>query len=131
MVPMPLALTLNVCDYVLVEETTRNVSLIGSFSRIQAATFPFIRPFCVYAAYTGGQGEAEVELNITHLESDEGVYSLQRRVRFPDRLAEVRILFRVFECEFPDAGSYLFTLLIDGEWTAHRRIHVRPTETTS
>ena len=130
MIPMPLALTLNVCDYVLIEETTRNVSLIGCFNGIRAPRFPFVRhPFCVFAAFTGGQGTADVELTVTHLESDEEVYALQREVQFPNRFVEVRILFRLAECEFPTPGAYLFTLLIDGDWAAHRRIHVHPTET--
>ena len=130
MVPRPIALNLTVCDYVIIEEGTRKVSLVGVFSGIRALTFPFFRPpFCVFVALTDGQGEAEVELTVTHVESDEEVYSFQRSVRFPDRFTEVRVLMRLAECPFPAPGSYMFTLLVDGEWIAHRRIHVYSTET--
>jgi len=131
MVPTPQALALAICDYVVVEEGRRNVSHIGSFTAIRPPHLPFVRPLCAYAVLTGGQEEASVELTLTHMESDEEVYSLRSSVRLPDRLAEVRILFRVSECDFPEAGSYLFTLLIDGDWVAHRRINVRPPETLS
>jgi hypothetical protein len=108
-----------------VEEGTKKVSLIGSFASIRAPEFPLLRPqFCVFAALTDGQGEATAQLSVTHLETDREVYTLLRGLRFPDRFTEVRILFRLLEFRFPAPGSYLFTLLIDGEWAAHRRIRV-------
>jgi len=130
MVPRPLVLGLTLCDYALVEEGTKKVSLIGAFSGIRAASFPFFRPsFCVFASLTDGEGDADVDLTVTHLESDEEVYFLQRSVRFPGRFTEVRTLFRIADCRFPAAGAYFFTLRVDREWVAHRRIQVYPSET--
>ncbi len=125
MVPRPIAAGLMLCDYVVVEEGTRKISLIGSFSGVRVPSFPFVRPqFCVFASLTDGLGDAMAELAVTHLDSDEEIYSFQRSVRFPDRFTEVRILIRLAAFRFPAPGSYLFTLLIDGEWVAHRRIRV-------
>jgi hypothetical protein len=132
MVPQPIALGLTLCDYVIVEEGTKKVSLIGGFSGIRAAEFPFVPlPFCVYAPLTGGQGEAAAELTVTSLETEDEIYSLQRTVRFPDRFTEVRVLYRLTAVQFPEAGIYMFTLLLDGDWIAHRRVRVYSTETTS
>jgi hypothetical protein len=131
MVPVPLALGLTLCDYVLVEEGTKKVTLVGSFTGVRAGSFPHIPlPFCVYAPLTGGLGEGTLELTVTNLDADEEIYSLVRSIHFPDRFIEVRALFRLHECEFPAAGSYLFTLLVDDEWIAHRRIRVYPMEAT-
>jgi hypothetical protein len=66
-----------------------------------------------------------VELTVTWLEADKEVFALRRRLRFPDRLTDVGVLFRIAGCVFPAPGTYLFTLLCDGEWVAHRRIHVQ------
>jgi hypothetical protein len=129
MVPAPLALGLTLCDYVLVEEGTKKVTLVGSFTGIRGASFPHVPlPFCVYAPLTGGLGDGVLELTVTNLDTDEEVYSLVRTVNFPDRFTEVRVLFRLRECEFPVPGSYMFTLLVDKEWITHRRIRVYPME---
>lgn len=88
MVPCPVALALVLCEKVIVEEGTRNASLIGTFNHLHAGTFPFVPlPFCVVATLTGAQGEGEITLSVTRLETDEEVASLTRRVEFPDRFS--------------------------------------------
>jgi hypothetical protein len=129
MIPAPLALGMTVCDYVIVEQNTRKVSLIGSFSGIRGESFPLVPlPFCVYSSLIGGLGEASIELTVTHLESDREVLALQRSTNFPSRFTEVQVIFRVASCQFPEPGSYQFTLLVDGEWVAHRRVRLYSTE---
>jgi Family of unknown function (DUF6941) len=130
MVPRPNAIGLTLCDYVIIEERTKKVSLIGGFTSIRVTAFPAVVPFCVYAALIDGLGEASVELTVTHLDTDTEVYRLVRTMQFLDRLVEARALFRLRECTFPAAGTYLFTLLIDHEWVAQRQIRVSSEETT-
>jgi hypothetical protein len=123
---------MTLCDYVLIEAGTNKVSLIGCFSVFRARSFPFVPlPFCVFAPLAGGMGEGRVELTVTEVASDLEVYSVFRTIRFPDRFTELRVLFRLAECQLPAAGSYLFTLLVDGEWVAHRRIRVSTLEESS
>jgi hypothetical protein len=132
MVPPPVALALILCDQVIVEEGTKKVSLIGAFRNLQSRVFPFVPlPFCVLATLTGAQGEGEIALTVTELETDEEVASVTRRVTFPDRFAEGRVLFRLAECAFPAPGGYMFTLTVDGDWVAHRRLQIRQTEIDS
>jgi hypothetical protein len=50
MVPTPTALSLTICDYVIIEERTRKVSLIGAFTGISAEYFPIlVLPFSAFA----------------------------------------------------------------------------------
>ncbi len=129
MVPCPVALGLTLCDQVIVEEGTRNISLIGTFSRLRGDVFPFAPPsFCVVSTLTGSQGEGEIKLTVTNLETDDEVYTLTRRVTFPDRFAELHVLFRPAELVYPAPGHYIFTLLVDDEGVAHRRVRILETE---
>ena len=65
-----------------------------------------------------------MELAVTRLETDREVFALHRRLSFQDRLVEVKAVFRLGNCEFPEPGAYLMTLLMDGEWVAQRRFQV-------
>jgi hypothetical protein len=56
------------------------------------------------------------------------VYALEQVVSFPNRLAEVRVLFRVNRCVFPSPGVYQLALFVDGDWVAHRLLSVLPVE---
>lgn len=132
MVPRPVALGLTICGKVIVEEGTRNVSLIDTFWLFQSPTFPYSPlPFYVFATLTGSQGEGELALTVTNLATDEEVPVLTQRIAFPDRFAEIRITFRLAEFIFPEAGDYVFTLLVDDDWVAQRRVSVQEPESES
>jgi hypothetical protein len=65
MVPVPVAVALSVCEKVIVEEGTKNVSLISTFSRLRVTEFPARpQPFCVFATLLDGEGDATVSLEI-------------------------------------------------------------------
>jgi hypothetical protein len=49
-------------------------------------------------------------------------------VSFPNRLTEVRVLFRVNRCAFPAPGVYQVALYVDGDWVAHRLLSVAAAE---
>lgn len=125
MVPPPVALALTLCDLVIVEEGTRKVSLLGTFSTFRARSYPFApSAFRVFAVLTDGQGQARIRLSVTSLATDEIIHSVEQPVAFPDRFAEVQVLFHLHQCRFPAAGGYQFSLFVDGEWVAHRRVRV-------
>ena len=59
MIPPPVAVSLTLCNHVMVEEGgTRRVSLIGGFSRLRVTSFPATPAFYVFAALTDGLGNA-------------------------------------------------------------------------
>src|SRR5207302_8541885 len=126
MIARPVALGLTLCDYVIVEERTKKASLIGTFTQISATQFPVVaQPFSVFAVLTDGFGDAAVvELVVMRLDTGEDIYRYRSQLRFPDKLAEVSVLFRLRQCSFPAAGIYQFTLVVDGERVAQRRLHV-------
>jgi hypothetical protein len=124
----PVAMSLTLCDYVIVEERTKKVSLIGTFTGLKVADFPATPPpFSVFAILTDAVGDVTINLSMTHLATNAEVPVHQARLRFPEKLAEVMYHMRLHHCMFPAPGLYQFTLLADGEWVAHRRLRVYPT----
>jgi hypothetical protein len=113
----------------MVEEGTKQPSLLGIFRHLSSRVFPFDPlPFSVFATLTGTEGEGEMTLSVTEVETDEEIRSLTRRIAFPDRFAEGRVHFRLTDCYLPRPGGYMFTLTVDGDWVAHRRLHVEQRE---
>jgi hypothetical protein len=126
MVPRPVAVSIYLCDHVIVEKSTDKVSLIGLFERFRLASFPAVAPpFCVFARLTGGEGSGTIQLEIQDLKTLELLETWEQVVPFADRLAHVGVLFRLNHCSFPHAGFYQANLLVDGEWIAQQRFEVR------
>src|SRR5262249_59244754 len=116
MTPLPLVLGLTVCEKAIVEEGTKNVTLMSTFTRIVVEEFPSLpQRFALYTVLTEGLGDGTIDLVIRNLDTNEEIYTAQMSVRFPDRVGEVRVLFRINRCSFPIAGEYLCTLLLDNE----------------
>jgi hypothetical protein len=125
MTPTPVALGLTLCDYVIVEERTKKISTIGSFSSLKVRQFPTIpQPFCVLATLTDSVGDGIMDLVITEIEGNKETYAFRQPAHFSDRLAETKVLFRIKNCSFPKAGWYEFALLADSEFITQRRLLV-------
>jgi hypothetical protein len=123
--PPPVVLGLTVCEKIIVEERTKNVTLVSTFTKLVADELPTPpQKFAIYTVLTGAHGDGIIDLEIRSLETNEEISSNQMPAHFADRLMELRILFRVASCSFPSVGHYQVTLLLDGEWLAQRRIHV-------
>jgi hypothetical protein len=126
MVPRPIALAVMICDTVIIEKDTEKASLIGLFQRFHLAQLPGIAPpFCVFSMLTGTAGRGTITLEIEKLDTLEVVKTYDNIVDFPSRQTRVRVLFRLNDCEFFEAGEYQAKLLVDGEWIAHQRFEVR------
>jgi hypothetical protein len=127
----PVVLGLTLCDYVIEEARTKKISLIGSFSGLRGPGFPLLHPFSVYAALTDGLGEVTVDLVVMELERGEDLYRVRGTLHFADKLAEVNYHLRIKQFQFPRPGIYQFTLFLNGEWAAQRRLRVYQTEDLS
>jgi hypothetical protein len=58
MIPRPIALGLTICEKIIVEEKTRNVTLVSCFSKLIVEGFPSpSQRFAVYAVLTDGLGD--------------------------------------------------------------------------
>lgn len=113
------------CDYVLVEQGTNKVSLIGSFRELSVDRFPAVLPpFFIYAALTDGLGTGTLELVLSRLETDEEVYRYRTRISFQDQLTVLHVYLRLHNCSIPAPGAYEFMLLVDGALVAQRQLRV-------
>src|SRR5947209_1425172 len=129
MFPKPVAQGMTLCDYALIEQGTKKITLVGQFTHMRHSPFPGIAsPFCVYSALIGGQGSCTITLEAVLLRTLKRVYVLEQPGTFSDRLTDLHVVFRVRQCPLPEAGAYQFQILVDGEWVAQRRILVLPPE---
>ena len=125
MTPPPTAIGLTLCDRFIIEEVTRNVTLVNCFSRLRAHSFPALAaPFSVFAVLTNGHGDGTIQLAISRLDTLDEIEAQSLHGHFPARLAEVRIFFRVAQCAFPTAGVYEVNLQVDGDVVVSRRLSV-------
>lgn len=125
MAQIPTVIGLLLCEQVIIEERTHNVTLVNCFTRCNLAVHPSEQQrFTVFAALTDGFGDIELKLVVQRLETQEEIYHSSRMLRFPDRLQEVRFLFRVTNCPFATAGFYDIILFAEGAELARHRIRV-------
>src|SRR5437762_14205083 len=90
MEPRPVVLGLTLCDYVIVEERTKKVSLIGTFTGLGVPDFPAqASPFSVFTVLTDGLGSATIELLVTHMETNAEVRSPWATLVLPDQVTEL------------------------------------------
>ncbi len=125
MIPPPIVLGLFICEKVILEEYTKNVTIVSAFKTMRVDVFPTPpQQFTIYTVLTDGEGDATIEVVGTRIDTDEVIYAYRNRFRFLSRLTEVNLRVRVTSCRFPAPGRYLFSFLVDGEWVAHRAIDV-------
>ncbi len=123
MAQIPTVLGLLVCEQVVIEERTHNVTLVNCFTRRNVEAFPSERQrFAVFAALTDGLGDIELKLVLQRLDTQQEIFQESRSLQFVDRLQEVRFLFRVATCSFPAAGRYDVILFASGSELARHRI---------
>jgi hypothetical protein len=103
-----------VCEQVIVEKLTDNVSLINCFTRRLVGQFPS-QPvkFAVVAFLTDGFGDIPLDVVILRLDTEEEVFRESRQVRFVDRLQEVRFLISRQQLLFPGGWDLRG---LPGEW---------------
>lgn len=121
----PAAIGLLVCEHVIIEEGTQNVTPVNSFRRRIVEQFPSVPfSFVIFAILNDGVGEIRLDLAISRLDTGEEIYQRSMAARFGNQLQEWRCLFRVRDCSFPVPGVYAAMLFADKELIAQRRITV-------
>ena len=128
----PAAIGLLVCEQVIVEENTQNLTPVNAFRRRVVQKYPS-EPigFVVLAILNDGAGEIRLDLVISRLDIDEDFYRQSMVVRFGHQLQEGRCLFRFRDCSFPVPGTYEVALFADKELIAQRKIQITQKETKS
>lgn len=125
----PLAIGMSVCEQVIIEEKTRNVTPVNCFSKRTVNQFPSETiPFVVFTLLTGGVGEMPVAVTIHRLDTFDEIYKLRSRYRFASPLHEVRCVVRIRGFSFPIPGHYQITLFVGNEIMALRKIQITQKE---
>lgn len=125
MFPPPLAIGLWLCDQVIVDRTTNKPSLIGIFTGLRVESFPSDpQRFFVLAALTNAVGRGRIVLEATYDETGDQIHLQSGDIYFPDRFTVVNASFRTRSIIFPATGQYTFSIAVDGETVALRRIRV-------
>ena len=121
----PTVVGLKLCQHAIVQEKTRNVTLVNCFRKLAFSTFPApARTFTVCAVLTNGLGDGELTLSMISLEDLEYVWTHSWKATFKDPLKELWFLMPVAACRFPKAGRYQAGLAIDGEPAAQTVLQV-------
>lgn len=128
----PAALGLMLCDQVLFEHNTQKPTLVGIFTGIAVDGFPSgPQRFDLFAALTDGIGEGVIDLVVYGIDGDQQLHAQSMELAFPDPFQIINLRFRFRQLSFPAGGAYLFTLLVEGEEIAHRRLQVHQIEELS
>jgi hypothetical protein len=128
-VQKPKAIAFLPCDQVIFEQRTRKPSVVGAFNLISADKFP-ARPLRVdvFVALSDGLGDVIIDVVVTRLADNKQLSAQSAEINFPDPLRMHHLRFRFQQLVFPSAGTYLFSLLADGEEISQYRVQVRQSE---
>jgi len=121
---IPVAIGLVLCEVVIVDEKSHNVTAVNCFNPRKVKDFPASVEFFLLAWLADGLGEMPVEVIVDSLETLEEIHRVEKRLRFDDPLKDKYFLARIRECVFPTAGPYVVSLFACGELIAHRKIRV-------
>jgi hypothetical protein len=125
MAQRPLAVGLFLCEQVVVEKGTENITLVNCFTRRDVRRLPSEPlPFIVFAVLTDGSGSMPVKVTIQRLDNLDEIYAFTRVVPFRSPLEKVRCMLRIRNCSFPLAGEYQVTLYADNEPIAQQKLSV-------
>ena len=125
MIQQPNAVGLLLCEKTIVEEATRNVTVVNHLTHLRVDSFPSVpQRLMAYAMLTDGIGAATLGLRIIRLDTFEDIYYRSYAAKFRDPLAQLRLRIRVNDCSFPVEGKYQVQLEADGELVAQAAITV-------
>jgi hypothetical protein len=124
--PIPLALW--ICDRIIVDAATNDLSLIGSFTGLKFEQFPtFPRPLSVFLSLTGADGHGKITLSVLGIDAEgdfEQVYTRTEAVVFRQRALVENVHFRIRDLRFPRKGTYSFAVFVDGLLVAERKLRL-------
>lgn len=128
----PTTLGLLLCEQVVVEEGTRNVTLVNCFTRRQlSGDAPESLSFVIFTLLTNGQGTTPVEVAVHRMDDFEEVYRRDSSLNFAKPTQVVRCVVRVRDCPFPGPGVYQISLSTGDHILGQRLLTLFTTEANS
>lgn len=121
----PLTIGLLLCEQVIVEEHTRNVTPVNCFAQRVVLGFPS-EPlaFVAFAMLTDGQGDIPLSVRIERLDTLEEVFRATAHFHFENPLQVYRCILRIRNWSAPISGHYQVTLMAEHEDLAQRTMIV-------
>lgn len=111
-----------VCDYVMEDSFTKKKSVIGIFTHLQAAGFPFQHHHMgLYFCITDAEGSYQFDLSLVYLNTEQVVAKAQLPiVEIQDRLQIADFCVTLTNLLFPGPGRYEFRLFVNGQLLAQK-----------
>lgn len=115
-----------VCDSVIEDSLTKKKSLIGIFTHLQAASFPFYHhQVGLYFCMTDAEGTYHFEIDLMYVNTDQ----LVCRASLPDIVIDDRLQIADFGINipallFPSPGRYEFRLRVNNRVIAQKDFNV-------
>ena len=123
--PIPSVLSINICDAIIRDETTKKVSLIGLFNTINANSLPCTHPqMHVHVALTNGHGKYKTEVRFVSMKTERPIAGMVGDLEFPSPLHVVEINARWQGLRFEEAGVYLVQVLCNDDIVGDRKFRV-------
>jgi hypothetical protein len=121
----PVAIGLLLCEQIIVEEGTHNVTPVNCFRKWFVDSIPS-EPVSlkVFALLTNGSGNVRVLVRVEALETGEVIYEQPLVGDFRDPLQEARCIWPFHGLSFRAAGCYDVVLLAEREVIAQRKLQI-------
>src|SRR5947208_16835519 len=121
----PVAISLVICDQVIIEQVSLKVSLIGIFDRLRVDQFPSEpQRLSVFATFNDYVGECTMDLDVARMDTGDSIHHQSHRTYFTDKVQPVHVHLSLKRFVFPVAGAYQFSLSWRGAPLIHKRIQV-------
>ena len=128
-VQTPYCVAMVLCSVTHRDPYSGNYTLVGTFKRLGAPSFPATARFAVYLALTDGIGDVPLTFTVSDARAafdDSGpgiITSRSFSARFRDPLQVIECAIAV-DVEFPEAGTYYCDVYVRERLLASRRISV-------
>lgn len=123
---LPDVLALILADDVHHDLATGKFSILGTYSALAAAVFPWLQPaLLVYMAFTDGRGKIPMTLRLVDAgQSRPAIFESNAVMYFSDPVATSEHAFYQENVLFPEPGYYLLQLFAAGQLLRERRLLV-------
>jgi hypothetical protein len=125
MIKLPKVFSIVLCEGLVVDPIRGKTSLYGIFHARSYRSFPSpAETITAYVALFGGRGEGTIELRVTHLDTEEQIYSYKRWCVLPGPGVMANIEMKLKQCRFPAPGRYGLSFPFDDNELSDRYIRV-------
>jgi hypothetical protein len=124
--PPPYALSIVLCDLLYKDSASGKTSMLGTFSQINARSFPARHPLMyLHVELTDGRGKVRLRLRLVNAEEDlPPLFEGEAEIELTDPRTVAEIGFQLQNVVFPGQGEYRFQLYGNGDLIVERRLLV-------